>query len=594
MRGSRLVQLDERIKLIDTALGRIPADLAIKGANLVNVCTGEVYKTDIAVKGKRIALVGDISRLVGADTKVLNVGGLYAIPGLIDSHMHVESTMLTLSGFAEVVLPRGVTSVLVDPHEIANVLGMKGISLVINEAKKLPLKVYVEVPSRVPTAPGLETTGASIGVKEVADMLTWDEAVSLGEINSQHVLAKEKDYLLKIASAREKGKPINGHAAGLTGEALNAFVAAGAGDDHECVRLEEALEKLRLGIWVMLREGSTERNLLDLLKLLTEKKVSFGRCLFCTDDKHPLDLVNEGHMDYIIRLAVKNGLNPITAVQIATINCAERFHLDEEIGSISPGRLADIVLVDNLELLNVKFVVANGLVVAKDGKLLVKLDKYKYPLWAKKTVHLKRSVKPNDFEVAVKRNLGTVKVRAIGLIEDQIMKEARVETLSVDKGHIMPSLEKDVIKIAVVERHHKTGNIGLGFVHGFGLKSGALGSTVAHDHHNIVVVGVNGRDLATAVNALAKLGGGFIVVKDGKVLESLPLPIAGLMTEASVVEVCKKLEALHAAARTLECPLKSPFMSLSFVTLPTVPELGLTDLGLIDVRSNRLIEVVIS
>jgi len=587
------MQLDERIKLIDTALGTVPADLAVKGASLVNVCTGEVYKADVAVKGKRIALVGDISRSVGADTKVLNVNGLYAIPGLIDSHMHVESTMLTLSGFAEVVLPRGVTSVLVDPHEIANVLGIKGISLILNETKRLPLKVYIQVPSRVPTAPGLETTGASVGLKEVVDMLTWDASVSLGEINFQHVLAKEKEYLLKISSAREKGKPVDGHAAGLTGEALNAFVAAGAGDDHECVRLEEALEKLRLGMWVMIREGSTERNLLDLLKLLTEKKVSFRRCLFCTDDKHPLDLVNEGHLDHILRLAVKNGLDPISAVQIATINCAERFQLDEEIGSISPGRLADIVLVDNLELLNVKFVVANGLVVAKDGKLLVKLAKYTYPPWAKKTVHLKRSVEPSDFEVAVKRGLDKVKVRIIGLIEDQIIKEARVETLNVDKGHVMPNVEKDVIKIAVVERHRKTGNIGLGFVHGFGLKSGALGSTVAHDHHNIVVVGVNGGDLAVAVNKLAKLGGGFIVVKDGKVLEGLPLPIAGLMTEASVSEVCKKLEDLHRAARTLGCYLKSPFMSLSFVTLPTVPELGLTDLGLIDVKKNRSTEVVI-
>jgi len=575
-------------KVINTALGKHPPDLLLKNCNLVDVFTGEIFKTNISIVSGIIASISDIER---SSKETLECNGYYAVPGLIDAHVHLDSTLLTPSQLAKIILPHGTTTVLIDPMEIANVLGLKGVKLLLEEAWKTPLKTYVQISSRVPTAPGLETTGATLGLKEVRKILEWENTIALGELDPSKVIPPKDEYINKIIAAKKLNKIRVGHAAGLSGKELNAYIAAGLCDDHECVNVQEALERLRLGMGIAIREGSSERNLKELIKVVTEHKIDSSNLFFCTDDKHPNDIIQEGHIDYNVKEAIRLGLDPIKAIQIATINCAKHFRIDDKVGSIAPGRIADIVLVKDLKEFKPEIVIANGEIVAKDGKFLKDLPKFKWPKWSTNTIKLRRKLKPSDFVLKSKKEVQ--RVRVIQIIEDQIINKETYADLSVKNNEVQIDLENDVLKIACVERHKRTGRIAIAFVKGFNLKEGAIGSSVAHDHHNIVVVGTNDLDMAIAVNSIADMHGGLIAVKQGKVLEKLELPIAGLMSNLDAETVIERLESLNNAVKMLGCKLKAPFMTLSFISLPTVPELGLTDKGLIDVKNHKMIKVLV-
>lgn len=580
--------------LVDVALGKVPADLAIKNGRLVNVNTCEIEDgIDVAVKGKRVALVGDARHCIGGDTVVIDAKGKHLVPGLLDAHVHIESSMVTVTQFARAVLPRGTTGVFIDPHEIANVLGMRGIRLMLDEGKDLPLKVFITLPSCVPSAPGLETTGAEIGPAEIAEGLKWERVVGLAEVmNFPGVLAGDPKMHGKIEVALERQGAVEGHAPGLLGKELSAYIAAGVRSDHESFARGEAIEKLRLGMKLEMREGSAAKNLADLIKPILELKLDTRHCLLATDDRHPEDLLKEGHMDHVLRRAIREGVDPVRAIQMATINTAEHFRVDGDLGSISPGKLADVLIVDDLQKFEVKAVVANGKLVAKNGRLLGELPAPSYPRFARETMNLRR-VYPGDFAIAAPIKVGEAEVRVIGLIEGQVITEHETATLDVEDGCVRPDLANDILKVAVVERHRATGNIGLGFVHGFGMREGAIASSVGHDAHNITVVGISDGEMAAAVNAVAKMGGGQVAVRKGKALAKVELPIAGLMSDKPVESISTQLKRLHRAARDLKIRVKSPFMRLSFLPLAVIPKLRITDKGLIDVEKFRPVDLLL-
>jgi len=583
-------------ELIDVALGRLKADVVIRGATLVNVFTGELQEgIDIAIRKDRIALVGDASHAIGGHTHVIRADGLYACPGFIDAHVHVESAMITFSEFARAVVPRGTTSIFADPHEIANVLGLRGLKLVWEESRHLPLKVFLCVPSCVPaSSPEFETAGAELTVEDIEEALSWPGVVALGEMmNYPGVLAKEGAVLAKLESAMKMGKVVEGHSNGIVGAELNAYACAGISSCHEATRPEEVAERLRLGMWAMIREGSAWRDLKACIKAITELGLSPRRAVLVTDDRHPDDLLEEGHIDYVIRRAVEEGVDPVVAIQMATINPAEHFRLDHYIGAIGPGRAADVVLLSDLEAVEVDMVISDGSVVARGGVMMVRPEKRSYPDEAKRTVRLKRPLRPEDFRLLVKEpSEGRVKAHIIGVEEGKATTKHIVGEVLVSGGRIRPSPEDDIALVAVVERHKGTGNIGLGLVRGFGLKAGAVASTVAHDSHNLVVVGMDERDMALAANALAEVGGGMAIYRAGERLAMLELPVAGLVSEEPVEVVAKKVKALENAWSELGCTMKAPFMTLSLISLPVLPELRITDKGLVDTVKFELIDVL--
>jgi len=585
-------------ELIDVALGRLKADVVIRGATLVNVFTGELQEgIDIAIRKDRIALVGDASHAIGGHTHVIRADGLYACPGFIDAHVHVESAMITFSEFARAVVPRGTTSIFADPHEIANVLGLRGLKLVWEESRHLPLKVFLCVPSCVPaSSPEFETAGAELTVEDIEEALSWPGVVALGEMmNYPGVLAKDRAVLAKLESAMKMGKVIEGHSNGIVGAELNAYACAGISSCHEATRPEEVAERLRLGMWAMIREGSAWRDLKACIKAITELGLSPRRAVLVTDDRHPDDLLEEGHIDYVIRRAVEEGVDPVVAIQMATINPAEHFRLDHYIGAIGPGRAADVVLLSDLEAVEVDMVISDGSVVARGGVMMVRPEKRSYPDEAKQTVRLKRPLRPEDFRLLVKEpSEGRVKAHIIGVEEGKATTKHIVGEVLVSGGRIRPSPEDDIALVAVVERHKGTGNIGLGLVRGFGLKAGAVASTVAHDSHNLVVVGMDERDMALAANALAEVGGGMAIYRAGERLAMLELPVAGLISEEPVEVVAKKVKALERAWSELGCTMKAPFMTLSLISLPVLPELRITDKGLVDTVRFELIDVLAS
>jgi len=582
-----------RAELVRVALGKKPADLVIKGGKLVNVETSEIEpRVDVAIKGSRIALVGDARHCVGNRTRVVNARGKYILPGLLDAHVHIESSMLTATQFARAVLPHGTTGVFIDPHEIANVLGMRGVKFMLDEGDRLPLKVFVTLPSCVPSALGLETSGAEINHKDIVKGLRWRRVVGLGEVmNYPGVLAGNKKICGEIDAALNAQKVVEGHAPGLLGKELAAYIAAGVRSDHESFSPEEAVQKLRLGMALEMREGSATKNLAALVKPILKFKLDTRHCLLATDDRHPEDLMEEGHIDHVIRRAIEEGIDPIKAIQMATLNTAEHFELDREMGSISPGKIADVVMVGNLEKFNVEQVIANGKLVAERGKLKVALPVRKPPSFAEKTMKLKRGVNVEDFKIMAKA--GKVKARVIGITEGQIVTSQRIERLAARGGAVLPDVKRDIAKVAVVERHRATGNIGLGFVRGFGIRRGAIASSVGHDAHNITVVGVSDVDMATAVNTIASAGGGQVVVSRGKVLVRVDLPIAGLMSDEPVEVVSAQLEKLHLAAKGLGIKMRSPFMQMAFLPLAVVPELRITDKGLVDVKGRKIVSLLV-
>ena len=567
--------------LLDTALGKQKSDLVLKNANLVNVYSGEIYETDIAIAHGLIVGLGKYD-----GKKEIDVQNKYAVPGLIDGHTHIEMCMLSVTEFAGAVVPRGTTTVVADPHEIANVLGIEGIRAILEEAKATPLNVFCMAPSCVPSTDpelGLETSGARIGAEETKQLLQLEEVIGLAEVmNYGGVTAKEEEVWTKIEVAKALKMPIDGHAPLLSGKELNAYVLSGVGSDHECVSYEEVHEKLRLGMRVMVREGSVAKNLKNIAPKL--KSADTRNCMLVTDgDRTPLDLQKEGYLDHVFRRAIEEGIDPVNAVQMCTINPAQWFKLDDSFGSISPGKIADIVLLNNLERFEVEKVVVNGTILTdftpRPG------HNCEYPEYGT-TVRIK-PVKPEDFEL--KLNLeGPRKARIIGLIEGELLTEELVEEISgID-------LARDILKIAVVERHHYSGNIGLGFVKGFGLKTGAVASSIAHDSHNIVVIGTNEADMAFACNRLKEIGGGIVLCSGREVMSELKLPIAGLMTDKGLDYVAKKQKEMEDKISEMGCKLRAPFISMSFLALPVIPALKITDRGLVDVEKRKVVNVFVT
>jgi adenine deaminase len=561
------------------ARGEEPAELLFKNAQLINVLSGEIHETNVAVDDGRVIGLGDYEA-----KKIIDIAGAYLAPSLIDGHFHVESTMVTIPEFARAVVPHGTGAMVIDPHEYANVLGMDGIRYVLESSKNLPIDFFIMLPSCVP-ATHLETAGARFTADDLAFMMSDDRIAGVAELmNYPGVFLGHESELAKIDAGR--GKVIDGHAPGLRGKNLNAYALAGVRSDHESTELEEAREKLRLGMHLLVREGSTERNLEHIIALVTPQ--NSANCSFATDDKLPGDLVDEGHIDHSIRKAIALGVPPVTAIQMGTINTARYYRLKNQ-GAIAPRFWADFIVVDDLAEFKVRRVYKKGVLVAENGKYLGAASPgTEQP---RSTMNLNYRA-PSDFEVGVPRN-GAKKIRVIEIVPHQIVtKEILAEPKLVD-GKIVSDPERDILKLVVVERHRATGNVGVGFVRGFGLKRGALGSTVAHDAHNVVVVGVSDSDIVAAIQALEEMRGGQVAVADGKIEASLPLPIAGLVSDQPLEIVIEKIAELKSAAARLGSALDAPFMSLSFLSLSPIPALKLTDQGLVDAVNLKLTSLIV-
>ena len=551
---------------LSIARGERPAERLFKNANLINVLSSEIYRTHVAVDDGRVVGLGDYKA-----KKIIDLKGAYLAPSLIDGHFHVESSMLTTREFARAVVPHGTGAVVIDPHEYANVLGLDGIRYVLESSKNLPVDCFIMLPSCVP-ATSLETSGARLTAQDLKLMIGDERVAGVAELmNYPGVYLGVESELAKIEAG--KGKNIDGHAPGLRGRNLNAYVLAGVQSDHESTELAEAQEKLRLGMHVLVREGSTERNLATLIPLINANNAM--NCSFATDDKLAGDLVSEGHIDHSVRKAIKLGLPPMVALQMATISTARHYRL-RNFGAIAPRYWADFIVFDNLKKLVVRQTYKKGILVAEEGKYLAP-QRALVPQ-PRSTMNLRYNA-PEDFRVPFKR---AARMRVIEIVPNQIVTRQLLVTPRTGNGQVVPDVERDILKLVVVERHHATGNVGVGFVRGFKLKSGALGSTVAHDAHNVVVVGASDADIAQAIEELVRMQGGQVAVSQGKVRAELALPIAGLVSDRPLDEVIKRIAALNAAARAMGCDLEAPFMTLSFLSLSPIPELKLTDQGLID------------
>ena len=579
------------------AMGRRPADTVIRNARLVNVCTGELQENiDVAIAEGRIALVGDAAHCVGEGTEVIDAAGACLAPGFMDGHIHVESSMMTVRGYAEAVLPHGTTGIYMDPHEIGNVLGLPGVRLMIDEAALTPLKNMVTVPSCVPAVPGFEDTGAAVGPDEIREMMTWPAVVGLGEMmNFPGVLSGSEHTFGELAETLKADKVVTGHfSIPDTGRALNAYIASGVRCCHESTRPEDVLEKIRRGMYALLREGSAWHDLHEIVRAITENHVDTRFVCLISDDTHPHTLCAEGHLDHLVRRAVEEGLDPVTAIQMVTINVATCFRMDHELGSVTPGKCADLVLLDDLKNLRVTRVLIDGVTVAADGRLTVDLPHFRFPDWARSSMHVGRTMTAADFRIPAPEGAGdTVRARAIEIIPARVGNYERIVELPVRNGLVEGDVSRDLCKCFVFERHNATGSFGCGFVTGFGLKRGAMAQTVAHDAHNLLVTGTNDEDMALAANTLIECGGGLCAVCDGKVLGLVPLPIAGLMNDKPAAEMDALIEELSRAWRDIGCEIVSPFMTLALVPLACLPELRLTNRGLVDCRTFRFVDLFV-
>ncbi len=564
-----------KYELVKAARGKIPVDVLFKNARLVNVFSGKIEKTGIAVHKGVVVGFGNYKA-----KKTVDIKNNYIVPGLVEGHIHTESSMLEMGEFVKAVLPYGTTTVICDPHEIANVLGLEGITYMLQSAKYQPMDIYFTLPSTVP-ATNMETSGARLSAVDLMPYFSQKWVVGLGEVmNVPGVLENDREIFdkLKIAS----GKVIEGHAPGLTGKDLYAYITSGIHSDHESFGKAEALEKLSAGMTVMIREGSVAKNLKTLAGLVNDKNQS--RFCLVSDDRNPIDLVEKGHLDYTIRKAISLGMDPISAIRMATINPARHFGIHNA-GAVAPGYFADFIIVDNLSKFKVMAVYKRGEAAARNGKAL-KIRKTK-PVHLRSSINVKW-IMPAHFKLPAK----TKKVNAIELVPDELITRKRVLSIKMENGFAVSDTKNDVLKIVVVERHRTTGNISQGFVKGFGLKKGALASSVGHDSHNIICVGCDDESIYQAVLAIIKSGGGLGCFQSDR-QEILPLPIAGLMSDRDLSYVYKKLKRLNKASSAMGCKLNEPFMTLSFLALPVIPDLKITDKGLVDVTKNKFTKLFV-
>ncbi len=589
-------------KLIDVLMsGKEYADVVLHKGEVINVITREVYKADIAIKDKYILLVGDCRDLIGPDTLVIDVEGKYLSPGFIDSHMHFESSMLTISEFSRLSIPSGTTTLVADPHEIGNALGSIGMKAMADEIDNVPNNVYLVVPALTPDCPNLETAGYDITSKDMEDLLNYKHIIGIGELqgfsNAKHVYRNTPEIVTDLVSstiyARSKGMIVDGNAPELFGKDLAAHIISTGGkcSCHETTTKEEAIEKLRQGVYLFMREGSTQRNMAECIRAVTEEGLDSRRCILATDDMVSADLQTLGHMNEIIKRTIKAGVNPVEAIQMATINPATYFGFDH-VGVLAPGKMADIAIIEDLEKMAVEGVFIQGKLVASRGELLIDLPKYTYPEEVKKSVK-RGPITEKDLEIEAQGS--TARVRCIELIPDQNLTGKLEETLRLYGGIAKPDTSTDTLEIACIERYGRSGNIGKAFVKGFGMKEGAFAESVAHDTHNITVVGTNLKDMTLAVNRVIEIGGGIAIANKGRILSDMRLPVGGLITDELMGnEVSEKIAELERiVSKELGCKVHAPFMHLSFLTLSTSPAWKITDKGLIDVNNFEVLSPVI-
>ena len=567
--------------IINVARGLEKADLVIKNANIVNVLSEEIYKGDIAIVDGVIAGIGENY----SGEKEIDVNGAFVSPSFIDGHVHLESAMMLPKEFASVVLPAGTTTVIIDPHEISNVLGLHGISFMHEAVKNLPMDVYTMLPSCVPATP-FETSGFDLNSYDLSLLIDKPWVLGLAEMmNFPGVLNLDNNVMAKLELAKSKEKRIDGHAPYLSGKDLCAYVASGVKSDHECTTPEEAIERIRLGMYVMIREGTAAKDLDALLPVL--KNCNTRKCIFVTDDRHPSDL--KEHINGMVRRTVEAGVDPIKAIQVASLNTAEYFGL-QNLGAIAPGYKADLLVLPDLKSFKPDIVMKNGNVIAHNGKLAIEIPQGE-ALAVRNSVNV-RWITPEDFKISVNEPDGKIGVKALEVIPHQLITKSIETEALVEDGNAISNIENDTLKICVIERHRATGNIGKGFVKGFNLKCGAIASTVAHDSHNMIVIGTNDADMYTAAVALIKCKGGKVVVKDGEIISELALPIAGLMSDREFDYVVDKCEELNQAAHSIGCELNDPFMTMGFLSLPVIPELKITDKGVFDTNKFDFIDVI--
>lgn len=571
-----------RVDLLAVARGDQPADLLLRNCQLVNVYSGSIETTDIAIHGERIAGIGP-----GYQAKtVIDLAGAYVAPGLIDAHVHIESSLCIPAQFAAAVVPHGVTTVIADPHEIANVAGIAGIRFMIENSRNLPLHVVMMASSCVP-ATHMETSGATLTAADLAPLLADGSLHGLAEVmNFPGVIYGDEEVLDKLETF--SGRPIDGHAPQLRGKALNAYAAAGIGSEHECTTVEEAAEKLARGFYILIREATNAHNLHPLLPLITEQ--NHRRICFCTDDRIPSDLIDQGSIDYMVREAIKFGIDPVTAIRMATLNTAEWFGLHER-GGIAPGRIADLVVLDDLQKFEIRQVYTAGKLVAEAGKLRQDMiDPHSSPV----RLSSRQSLTPPNHAISGSIRIDPTRInltipaqgdtiRVIGSLEGQLITEERLLPASIRDGFVVADPSRDILKMAVIERHKASGTVGLGFIQGFRLHSGAIAGSVAHDHHNLVVIGADDESMWTAIGVVQQMQGGLVVCAGDQTLAQLPLPVAGLMSDRSIHAVRTDYDKLIEAARKLGASFHDPFMAMSFMALEVIPHLKLTDLGLINV-----------
>ncbi len=589
----------DRRALINCAMGRLPADIVIRDGTWACVQSGEfVPHTDVAILRHRIAYVGeDASHTIGKHTRIIEANGRYLIPGLLDAHAHVESGMLTVSGFVRAVIPHGTTGMFIDPHEIANVFGLRGVRLMVDEAQQQPIHVFVQMPSCVPSAPGLETPGETIGPNEVAEAMTWPGIIGLGEMmNFPGVASGDNKVLAEIEVARQANKTIGGHYASMDlGYPFHGYVAGGVQDDHEGTRLEDSIQRIRQGIHVFLRYGSAWKDVAAQAPAITRNGLNSSHFSLCTDDSHCETLVNEGHMDRVVRHAIEQGIPAMTVLQMATINTAEYFNVSCDIGIIAPSRFADVLIVKDLNKFMPDLVMSKGQVLAEEGKFTIEFAPMNYPDWVLHSMHIPRLLIPSDFSLKVPGGIKPKKVTAnvIGIIENQAPTRHLRIHVEVQDGEVEPDIKNDLAMVALIERHHNTGAIQLGLVQGFGFTAScAVASTVAHDCHHLIVVGTGKSDMAIAANALVEMGGGQVVVKDGKIIGKADLQIAGLMSNEPAAIIAKKVATVLDGFSVCGCKLNNPNMQLSLLALVVIPELRISNLGLVDVEQFDFIPVL--
>ena len=582
-------------RLIAVAAGREQADRVFRNCKLVNVQTREVlYGWQVAIAEGRFAYVGaDASHCIGEDTEIFDVNGRYLIPGLCDGHMHIESGMLTPAEFAAAVIPHGTTTMFTDPHEIANVLGLEGVRMMHDEALMQPVNIFTQMPSCAPSAPGLETTGFEISAEDVAEAMGWPGIIGLGEMmNFPGVINGDTQMLAEMAETMNAGKTVGGHYASPDrGPAFSAYVAGGAADDHEGTTEEDALARVRNGMRSMMRLGSAWYDVETQITAITERGIDPRNFILCTDDCMAETLVNDGHMNRVVRHAIDCGCDPLIALQMATINTATHFGLERELGSIAPGRRADMIITSDLKTLPIEHVIARGKTVAKNGKITVDCPHYDWPDSARQTVHLGKPLEEKDFDILAPKGKNTVMTRVIGVVENQAPTKALNFELPVIEGCVKAS--GDVCQIALVERHRATGHVSNGFVSGFGYTGNmAIASTVAHDSHHMIVVGTSHADMALAANRLGEVGGGVTVFKDRQELALVELPIGGLMSDQPAAEVADRAAKMIEAMVACGCNLNNAYMQHSLLALVVIPELRISDLGLVDVTKFELTSVL--